>query len=229
MRHKQEAPFKVAAVDVQRRLLTLPILVRTDQSRTALPRTVLVRECHLMVCAQESIRLTRRTLLALVRHHHQRSSHHRRSLRPAPIPWKWTRHAVIVVPMVQQKMVVALPRLSFQQRSMTTLSIDQLDRNMEGDYWLCEIQGPASQATERQAHATDLFEADWWIVRIKWYQHQSGTSPREYVLITNSTRWLSVSAIIRLDGLAFEGSGRENRSGVQVLSDDRHDVIRTFL
>ena len=77
--------------------------------------------------------------------------------------------------------------------------VDPPDRGIEGDYWLCEIQGPASQATSRQAHATDLFEEGWWIVRIKWYRHITGTSQREYELLQNSSRWLSVSAIIRLE------------------------------
>ena len=60
-------------------------------------------------------------------------------------------------------------------------------------------------------------------MRIKWYRHITGTSPREYELLQNSTRWLSVSAIIRLDGLRFEGGGREQRSGaVKVLSEGTH-------
>jgi hypothetical protein len=107
--------------------------------------------------------------------------------------------------------------------------VDPPERGIEGDYWLCEIQGPASQATSRQAHATDLFEEGWWIVRIKWYRHITGTSPREYELLQNSTRWLSVSAIIRLDGLRFEGGGREQRSGVKVLSEGTHDVIHACM
>ena len=124
---------------------------------------------------------------------------------------------------------LAFPALAIGANQLRALRVHPPDRHIEGDYWLCLIQGPPSQATERQAHATDLFEANWWIVRIKWYKHVAGTLPREYTLLEKSTRWLTVSAIIRMDGLAFEGSGRDSRSGVKVLSKDRHDVIREFL
>ena len=43
---------------------------------------------------------------------------------------------------------------SLAKGQVRAVVVDRLDRNMEGDYWLCKIQGPASQATERQAHAT---------------------------------------------------------------------------
>jgi hypothetical protein len=38
--------------------------------------------------------------------------------------------------------------------------VDPPERGIEGDYWLCEIQGPASQAMSRQTngHATDLLD-----------------------------------------------------------------------
>jgi len=99
------------------------------------------------------------------------------------------------------------------------------ERGLEGSWWLCEILGPASQATARQAHATDLFEEGWWIVRIKWYKHVPDSSPRRYTLLQNSTRRLSVSAIIRVDGLEFEGGQRVARSGERLLADDRASLI----
>jgi len=108
---------------------------------------------------------------------------------------------------------------------LRAVSVDAPERGLEGDWWLCEILGPASQATAQQAHATDLFEEGWWIVRIKWYRHVPGSSPRKYTLLQNSTRWLSVSAIIRVDGLEFEGGQRVARSREQLLSDDRASLI----
>ena len=97
---------------------------------------------------------------------------------------------------------------------------------IEGTVWLCEIQGKAQLATERMAYATDLFEEGWWVVRIKWYLHTQGTSPRVYTLLVNSTRWLAVSAVMRVDKLEFEGGQRRQRSGVCVLSDDTYELLR---
>jgi len=56
---------------------------------------------------------------------------------------------------------------------LRAVNVDGPERGLEGSWWLCEILGSASQATAQQAHATDLFEEGWWIVRIKWYKHCS--------------------------------------------------------
>lgn len=81
------------------------------------------------------------------------------------------------------------------------------------------------QASEQQAHATDLFEAGWWIVEIEWYKYEEGTSPRKYKLLPGSKRWLAVNALIRVGGLAFEGGQRESRAGLKVLSDPSREII----
>ena len=49
-----------------------------------------------------------------------------------------------------------------------------------------------------------------------WYKREEG-STRNYKLLPRSKRWLTVQAIIRIDGLRFEG-GRDPRSGSQVFS-----------
>ena len=88
--------------------------------------------------------------------------------------------------------------------------------------------GPAQQATQQQAHATDLFEEGWWIVETAWYEHEKGTSPRkysEYKLKPDSRRWLAVNAIIRVDGLEFEGGQRVPKSGLRVLKDRSRELI----
>lgn len=48
------------------------------------------------------------------------------------------------------------------------------------------------------------------------YKREEG-STRNYKLLPRSKRWLTVQAIIRIDGLRFEG-GRDPRSGSQVFS-----------
>lgn len=108
---------------------------------------------------------------------------------------------------------------SLSKDQLRAVTVDGPERGLEGNWWLCLILGPASQATARQAHATELFEEGWWIVRIKWYKYVPGTSPRKYTLLNNSTRWLSVSAIIRVDGLAFEGGDRVLKSGATFSHD----------
>ena len=56
------------------------------------------------------------------------------------------------------------------QGQLRALRVDSPERHLEGCWWLCEIQGRATQATEQMACATYLFEVDWWIVEIKWYE-----------------------------------------------------------
>ena len=93
--------------------------------------------------------------------------------------------------------------------------------------------GPAVQATEQQAHATDLFEEGWWIVEIMWYEYVQGSKPRAYKLKRESRRWLVVNAFIRVDGLSFvssgEGGQRTLRSGMCILSNASQELIESCL
>ena len=96
---------------------------------------------------------------------------------------------------------------------------------MEGGWWLCNVCGHSIQATEQQAHATDLFEKDWWIVEIQWFKYEQGTSPRQYKLLPGTKRWLMVNALIRVGGLAFEGGQRVLKSGLRTLSEASREII----
>ena len=96
---------------------------------------------------------------------------------------------------------------------------------MEGGWWLCNVCGHSIQATEQQAHATDLFEKDWWIVEIQWFKYEQGTSPRQYKLLPGTKRWLMVNALIRVGGLAFEGGQRVLKSGLRTLSEASRELI----
>ncbi len=108
---------------------------------------------------------------------------------------------------------------------LRAVRVDSADLGIEGSYWLCDVMGRAVQATERQAQATDLFEAGWWIVDIVWWKLVEDNSKfRKYERLPRSRRWLSVTALIRVTGLQFEG-GRTTRSATGVLSRDHHDLL----
>lgn len=108
------------------------------------------------------------------------------------------------------------------------VAVDSRDAGIEGSFWLCEVLGPAHQATELQAHATDLFEEGWWIVEILWYVHQNGSTPRKYKLDASSRRWLAVNAMIRVDGLQFSGGQRVPKSGLRLLSERSRELIEAM-
>ena len=58
------------------------------------------------------------------------------------------------------------------------------------------------------------------------HAYEQGTSPRKYKkLPIASKRWLAVNAIIRVDGLEFEGGQREPKSGLRVLKDRSRELI----
>ena len=128
------------------------------------------------------------------------------------------------------------------QGQLRALRVDiSPERHLEGCWWLREVQGRATQATEQMACATDLFEVDWWIVEIKWYERvpdatdsasqtqgrpsSSATTtatPLKYKLLPELKRWVTVNALIRVGGLSFEGNARASLSGLRTLS--RHIV-----
>ena len=110
---------------------------------------------------------------------------------------------------------------------LRAVRVDGAEKGIEGDFWLANVLGKAQQATVRQANATELFEAGWWIVEIEWYKREPG-SIWNYKHESNSRRWLAVNAIVRVDGIAFEG-GRVSRSGVYVLSKRSREVIEGSL
>ena len=59
-----------------------------------------------------------------------------------------------------------------------------------------------------------------------WYKYEPGTSPRKYKkLPLASKRWLAVNAIIRVDGLEFEGGQRVPKSGLRMLSERSRELI----
>ena len=113
------------------------------------------------------------------------------------------------------------------KNQLRAVRVDAAEKGIEGNFWLANVLGKAMQATERQANASELFEAGWWIVEIEWYKREPN-SIWKYKLLLNSRRWLAVNAIVRVDSLVFEG-GRMSRSGVVVLSKRSREVIEGSL
>lgn len=107
---------------------------------------------------------------------------------------------------------------------LRAVAVDHTETGIEGSFWLCQLLSHAQLATEQQAHATDLFEEGWWIVEIAWYKREPGTH-NKYKLEPEGRRWLAVNALIRVDGLDFEGMQRVSRTGIRVLSDRSRELI----
>ena len=106
------------------------------------------------------------------------------------------------------------------------------ERFLEGSYWLALLLGGAFQCPEQMVHATDVFEAGWLVVRVRWYELKQ-VSQRGYIL-SYEERLVPVNAIVRLLGLAFSNSysvGRETRSAtvagssLHFLDEDSHNLI----
>ena len=81
-------------------------------------------------------------------------------------------------------------------------------------------------------HATDVFEAGWLVVRVKWY-YLKQISQCGYVLLPEE-RIVPVNAIVRLLGLKFSNSysaGRETRSAttagssLHFFDEDSHNLV----
>ena len=112
--------------------------------------------------------------------------------------------------------------------SLGVVAADIVEQHIEGGYWLCAILCKPYKATRREACATDVIEEGWWVVRIQWYNHQHGTSPRQYKLVPGE-RLLAVNALVRIKGVRFETKERESRSGTQVLGNEAHKNIQMCL
>lgn len=108
---------------------------------------------------------------------------------------------------------------------LRAVAVDHMEIGIEGSFWLCEVLSAAQLASEQQIHATDLFEEGWWIVEITWYKRVPGTHNKYKLEPNDGRRWLAVNAMIRVDGLVFEGLQRVSRTGVRVLSDRSRELI----
>ena len=118
---------------------------------------------------------------------------------------------------------------------------DKDDLWMEGPYWLVLILGPAFPAPSNLIHAGSEFEEGWLIVKCQYYKLEQ-VSERGYALLPGK-KLLEVSTMVRLKGLAFNGSqggpqGRALRaatasgarssraaSGLSFLCEDMHNDV----
>ena len=115
---------------------------------------------------------------------------------------------------------------------LVAVNADDDERDIEGDYWLALLLGEAFACPESLVHATDVFEAGWLVVRVKWYS-LTQVSQRGYILKPEE-RIVPVSAIVRLLSLAFSNSyaaGRQTRSastagsGLHFFDEDSHNLV----
>lgn len=107
------------------------------------------------------------------------------------------------------------------------------ERHLEdSNYWLALLLGGAFECPEQLVHATDVFEAGWLVVRVRWYSLKQ-RSQRGYILLPDE-RIVPVNAIVRLTGLAFSNNyskGRKTRSAtaagssLHFLDEDSHNLI----
>ena len=115
---------------------------------------------------------------------------------------------------------------------LVAVNVDDDERHLEGDYWLALLLGGAFECPEDLVHATDVFEAGWLVVRIKWYSLKQN-SQRGYILKPEE-RIVPVNSTVRLLGLAFSNSyvaGRMSRSataagsGLHFFDEDNHNLV----
>lgn len=102
----------------------------------------------------------------------------------------------------------------------------------ESNYWLALLLGGAFECPEQLVHATDVFEAGWLVVRVRWYSLKQ-RSQRGYILLPEE-HIVPVNTIVRLTGLAFSNSYSANRqtrsatsagSPLHFLDEDSHNLI----
>ena len=69
-----------------------------------------------------------------------------------------------------------------EKGSLVAVNAAEDERQLEGNYWLALLLGGAFVCPEQMVHATDVFEAGWLVVRVRWYQLEQ-VSQRGYVLL----------------------------------------------
>lgn len=71
----------------------------------------------------------------------------------------------------ERKAIVSERPWSLQRRwrriSLRAVAVDSSKAGIVGSFWLCDVLGAAQEATQQQAHTTDLFEEGWWIIEIR--------------------------------------------------------------
>ena len=93
-------------------------------------------------------------------------------------------------------------------------------------------RGHATQATEQMACATDLFEVDWWIVEIKWYERvpdATDSASQTQGRPSSSATTTATSLKYKLLPESFEVNARTSRSGLRTLSRHMADLINDCL
>jgi len=100
---------------------------------------------------------------------------------------------------------------------------------IEGPVWLRLIDSEAFEMPEDMVHSSDTIPAGWIVVRGRWYE-QVQLRPRGYRLQKGESRLILVDTMIRRPGIHFNGGApgkapRETKSGLQILHEDRYNLL----
>jgi hypothetical protein len=94
---------------------------------------------------------------------------------------------------------------------VVVFAADKADVHMEGVYWLAKLLDAAFPATAAMAHASDVFEQGWLVVKAQFYKYEPDAKHpkgwRGYSLLPEE-RWLVVNAMLRLKGIKYESEPR---------------------
>ena len=133
---------------------------------------------------------------------------------------------------VREGQLLSLEEFAEKLEGSMVVAVNAADdeRHIEGDYWLALLLGGAFVCPENLVHATDVFEAGWLVVRVRWYSLKQ-ISQRGYILLPTE-RIVPVNAIVRLLGLSFSNraavltrSAAAAGSGLHFLDEDNHNLI----
>ena len=95
---------------------------------------------------------------------------------------------------------------------MVAFVADRADVHMEGVYWLAQLLDVAFPATAAMAHASDVFEEGWLLVRARWYKFEPNAKHpkgwRGYSLLPEVRLLVIGTSMLRLKDIKFESVPR---------------------
>jgi len=127
---------------------------------------------------------------------------------------------------------------------LVAVDADKAEHDLEGVYWLARLSGPAFVVPEDMVHSGQQYCEGWLVAPGQWYKLKQ-RSERGYELLEPKV-WIVVNHMIRLKGLSFRGSqsgpqgrqlrtvdpttgpaaaGRAHGSGLSFLEEEVHHEI----
>ena len=118
---------------------------------------------------------------------------------------------------VQKPQMMALQEWadSLRKGQVVVFVAHSADVHMEGVYWLALLLDsafPATAADVARAHASDVFEEGWLLVKAKWYKYMPEAKHpkgwRAYALLPDEKLLVIGESMLRLSGIKFEAQPR---------------------